>query len=113
MNNKYYLTINPDDFGMSSEFNQVICRLMAQGIVSSTSFMANGRAHEEAIRNIRKLDLKNIGVHLTLTYDGFENNDKITYSSVTHTNSLEDKNDVFCSYRVFTVYASDEVIIGI
>ena len=113
MNNKKYLIINADDFGMSSEFNQAICSLMTQGIVSSTSLMANGRAYEEAIRSICKLDLRNIGVHLTLTCDGFENNNKITYSSVSHANSIEDKNGLlFCSYRDLAVNASDEDIIN-
>lgn len=113
MKNKKYLIINADDFGMSSEFNQAICSLMTQGIVSSTSLMANGRAYEEAIQDIRKLDLKNIGVHLTLTCDGFENDNKITYSSVTHANSLEDKNGVlYCSYRDLAVNASDKEIIN-
>ena len=110
---KKYLIINADDFGMSSEFNKAICYLMTQGIVSSTSLMANGRAYEEAVHDIRKFGLKNIGVHLTLTCDDFKNNNKITYSSVTHTKSLEDKNGVlFCSYRDLAVSASDEDIIN-
>ena len=111
MKNKKYLIINADDFGMSSEFNQAICYLMTQGIVSSTSLMANGMAYEEAIQDIHKFDLKNIGVHLALTCDGFENDNKITYSSITHANSLEDKNGVlFCSYRDLAINASDEDI---
>ena len=113
MKYKKYLIINADDFGMSPEFNQAICCLMTQGIVSSTSLMANGRAYEEAIQYIHKLDLKNIGVHLTLTCDGFENNNKITYSSVTHAKSLEDKNGVlFCSYRDLAINASNEDIVN-
>ena len=113
MKNKKFLIINADDMGMSSEFNQAICCLMTHGIVSSTSLMANGRAYKEAVQEIRRLDLKNIGVHLTLTCDGFENDNKITYSSVTHANSLEDKNGVlFCSYRDFATNASDEDIIN-
>ena len=113
MKNSKYLIINADDFGMSSEFNQAICCLMTQGIVSSTSLMANGRAYEEAIRDIRQLDLKNIGVHLSLTCDGFENENKITYSSITHAKSLEDKNGVlYSSIRDFSVNAIDEDIIN-
>lgn len=113
MKDKKLLIINADDFGMSSEFNQAICSLMSQGIVSSTSLMANGRAYEEAIQEIRKLDLKNIGVHLALTCDGFENNNKITYSSVTHAKSLEDKNGVlFCTYRDLATNATDEDLIN-
>ena len=113
MKKEKYLIINADDLGMSSEFNQAICSLMTQGIVSSTSLMANGRAYEEAIQDIHKFDLKNIGVHLTLTCDGFENDNKITYSSVTHPNSLEDKNGVlFCSYRDLAANAIDEDIIN-
>ncbi len=113
MNNKKYLIINADDLGMSSEFNQAIFCLMNQGIVSSTSLMANGMAYKEAIRGIRTLGLKNIGVHLTLTCDGFEENDKITYSSITHAKSLEDQNGVlFCSYNDLAANASDEDIIN-
>jgi len=113
MQNDKFLIINADDFGMSLEFNQAICRLMTQGIVTSTSLMANGMAYEEAIQDIRKLDLKNIGVHLTLTCDGFENSNKVTYSSITHAHSLEDKNGVlFCSHRDFADNASDEDIIN-
>ena len=113
MKNNKYLIINADDLGLSSEFNQAICSLMTQGIVSSTSLMANGKAYEEAIQYIHKYDLNNIGVHLTLTCDGFENGNKITYSSVTHANSLEDKNGVlFCSYRDFAANAIDEDIIN-
>ena len=113
MNNKRYLIINADDFGMSSEFNQAIWCLMKQGIVSSTSLMANGIAYEEAIRIIHENKFKNIGVHLTLTCDGFENDNKITYSSITHAHSLEDKNGIlFCSYRDLASNASDEDIIN-
>ena len=60
MINKKYLIINADDFGMSSEFNQAICCLMNQGIVTSTSIMANGRAYEEAILDVKKYKLDNI-----------------------------------------------------
>ena len=63
MKNKKYLIINADDFGMSSDYNQAICHLMKQGIVSSTSLMANGLAYEEAIQDIHNYNLKNIEVH--------------------------------------------------
>lgn len=113
MKSKKFLIINADDFGMSSEFNQAICCLMTQGIVSSTSLMANGKAYQEALQDIRKYDLKNIGIHLTLTCDGFENKNKITYSSVTHANSLEDKDGIlYCSYRDLAANALDEDIIN-
>lgn len=98
---------------MSSDYNQAICHLMKQGIVSSTSLMANGLAYEEALQDIHNYNLKNIGVHLTLTCDGFKNSNKITYSSVTHATSLEDKNGtLFCSYQDLAVNATDEDIIN-
>lgn len=113
MNNKKFLIINADDFGMSSEFNQAICSLMKQGIVSSTSLMANGMAYEEAIRDIHEYKFQNIGVHLTLTCDRFENDNKITYSSITRAHSIEDMNGIlFCSYRDLAANASDEDIIN-
>jgi hypothetical protein len=113
MKNKKYLIINADDFGMSSEFNQAICNLMTRGIVSSTSLMANGKAYEEAIQLIHKLELKDVGVHLALTCDDFENSNKIAYSSLTHARSLEDSNGIlFCSYQDLAANASDEDIIN-
>lgn len=113
MKNKKYLIINADDFGLSTEFNQAISLLMTQGIVSSTSLMANGPAYEEAIRDVHEFNLNNIGVHLTLTCDEFKNSNKLTYSSITHANSIEDKNGVlYCSYRDLALNASDEDIIN-
>ena len=61
------LIVNADDFGMSSSINQGIIQAHREGIVTSTTIMANGAAFAEA----RDLALDNpklgVGVHLNLT----------------------------------------------
>ncbi len=62
------LIINADDFGLSKSVNKGIIEGLSQGIVSSTSLMVNTPYTQEAIEFIRKLKLKNVGIHLNLTY---------------------------------------------
>jgi len=61
--------INADDFGMSSAVNRAILSGVEQGLVTSTSIMANMPGFEEAVRLEREHDLLRgrVGVHLNLT----------------------------------------------
>src|ERR1700734_1066609 len=61
--------INADDFGMSSAVNSAILSGVEQGLVTSTSIMANMPGFEEAVRLEREHDLLRgrVGVHLNLT----------------------------------------------
>lgn len=59
--------INADDFGESSHKNRAIIQSFNQGLVSSTTIMANGEAFEEACQLAHENGLvEHIGVHVNL-----------------------------------------------
>ncbi len=61
--------INADDFGISSVVNRAILFSVEQGLVTSTSIMANMPGFEEAVSMEREYDVLRgrVGVHLNLT----------------------------------------------
>ena len=61
--------INADDFGMSSTVNRAILSSVEQGLVTSTSIMANMPGFEEAAGLVREHNefRGRVGVHLNLT----------------------------------------------
>jgi chitin disaccharide deacetylase len=63
------VTINADDFGMNSTVNRAILSSVEQGLVTSTSIMANMPGFEEAVGLVRAHDelRGRVGVHLNLT----------------------------------------------
>ena len=65
MNN---LIINADDFGAKSSANRAIIELFGQGLLNSTTLMANMPAFEEAVELAHERSIEDkIGVHLVLT----------------------------------------------
>lgn len=62
------LIINADDFGHSPETNAAIAQAFSEGLVSSTTIMANGAGFEDACGLAAKQGLANrVGIHLNLT----------------------------------------------
>ena len=62
------LVVNADDFGQSSVVNQAIVMCFQDGLISSTTIMANMPAFEDACELARCNDLQDcIGVHLNFT----------------------------------------------
>ncbi|MBQ7603262.1 MAG: ChbG/HpnK family deacetylase, partial [Clostridia bacterium] len=62
------LIINADDFGLSSSINRGIVECIEAGIISSTTMMMNTPYTAEAIKMAKDMGLKNVGIHLNLTY---------------------------------------------
>lgn len=62
------LIVNADDFGRSAGVDRGILRAHRDGIVTSTSLMANAPAAEHAARIARQTPSLGVGVHLVLTY---------------------------------------------
>ncbi len=62
------LILNGDDFGLSHSINRGIVEGLSQGFLTSATMMMNTPFTDEAIEYARKLGLKNIGIHLNLTY---------------------------------------------
>lgn len=60
------LIINADDFGMSHEVNTAIRDAFAEGLISSTTLMANMDGFDEAVAMIRGGEVKKVGIHLNL-----------------------------------------------
>lgn len=62
------IIINADDFGLSPSVNKAIIELFDNGLINSSTLMANMTGFEEAVELIhnRKIE-KRIGVHLVLT----------------------------------------------
>ena len=60
------LLVNADDFGLTPRVNEGIVKVMENGIVRSTSVMAN-MPSSEAIISIRNWEDISIGIHLNLT----------------------------------------------
>jgi len=60
------LIINADDFGLNEKVNEAILKSFTNGILQSTSLMANGKSVEQAVGIIRSYPNLDIGIHLTL-----------------------------------------------
>lgn len=60
------LVVNADDFGFTPDVNEGILRSHLEGIVRSTSLMANGPAFGHAVRIAHQHPSLGVGCHLTL-----------------------------------------------
>ena len=60
------LSVNADDFGFTCDVNRGIVEAHVNGILTSTTIMANGRAFEDAVRLARETPSLDIGVHFVL-----------------------------------------------
>jgi hopanoid biosynthesis associated protein HpnK len=61
------LIVNADDFGMTEKINQAVLEAHNNGIVTSTSLLANGAAFASAVALARQQPGLGVGVHLNLT----------------------------------------------
>src|SRR3989442_15160711 len=62
------LIVNADDFGRSAGVDRGIIRAHREGIVTSTTFMANAPGAEMAAALARATPTLDVGVHLLLSY---------------------------------------------
>jgi chitin disaccharide deacetylase len=60
------LIINADDFGFTSDVNAGIVKAHREGVLTSTTLMANGDAFEHAVRLARETPTLDLGCHLVL-----------------------------------------------
>lgn len=61
------LIVNADDFGFTEGVTQGILQCMRQGIVTSTTVMANMPFAAESIRRLLAVGHRSVGIHLNLT----------------------------------------------
>jgi hopanoid biosynthesis associated protein HpnK len=60
------LIVNADDFGLTAGVNRGILRAFLEGILTSTTIMANGEAFEDAVAVARANPRLGVGCHLVL-----------------------------------------------
>jgi len=60
------LVVNADDFGLSEKVNEGILCAHQNGILTSTSIMANGMAFQHAVDTCKSNPTLDVGIHLTL-----------------------------------------------
>ncbi len=60
------LIIHADDFGISEKVNEGIIQAHTEGVLTSTSIIANGTACEHAIGLLKTHSSLDVGIHLTL-----------------------------------------------
>src|SRR5215475_9262550 len=61
------LVVNADDFGLTAQVSQGILDAHRQGIVTSTTLLANGSGFDAGVSMSRQAPQLGIGVHLNLT----------------------------------------------
>ncbi|MFZ3265395.1 MAG: ChbG/HpnK family deacetylase [Terriglobales bacterium] len=61
------LIVNADDFGLTAGVNRAIVETHREGVVSSTTLMANGAAFSAAVEAARALPRLSVGCHVVLT----------------------------------------------
>ena len=62
------LIVNADEFGLTEGVNHGIARVHRQGIVTSTTMVANEHAFEHAVALLPEVPELAIGVHLNITH---------------------------------------------
>jgi len=62
-----HLIVNADDFGLTENVNRGILDAYRDGILTSTTLLANGMAFESAVAASKRFRRLGIGVHLNLT----------------------------------------------
>lgn len=67
MRMKRILIINADDLGYTTGINRAVRKCADDGVLHSTTLMANGPAFEEAVSMFRGGSLPGVGIHITLT----------------------------------------------
>lgn len=92
---KKYLMVNADDFGLLEGVNQGIIKAFRDGIVTGASIMPTGKAFDHAVALAKQNNNLDIGVHLSLTQD-------VPVSRVGQVTSLVDEAGFFCrDWRLF------------
>ena len=60
------LIINADDFGFTAGVNRAIVQAHEQGVITSTTLMANGQAFRDAAELAKRLPALSVGCHVVL-----------------------------------------------
>lgn len=110
------LIINADDFGMSKAFNEAIVDLLENHSISTTTIMPSAHEYVDAVRLVQQHGIKDVGVHLTLTQEGYPVDSGLAYGGLTFARSLYDNYgnfftlDKFLSLKIPSKDISEEIL---
>jgi chitin disaccharide deacetylase len=79
------LIINADDFGLTQGVNRAILEAHCNGVVTSSTLMANGQAFNDAIERVKSASRLSVGCHVVLV-------DGLPVLGRRHASTLSDKN---------------------
>lgn len=92
------LIINADDFGSNEEVTLEIERLIEEGLISSTTIMANGQCLDE-VRKFTELHPNiSYGIHLCLSEFS-----SLTCSPILNKYGITDSNGIFIKQQIFQI----------
>jgi hopanoid biosynthesis associated protein HpnK len=95
------LIVNADDFGFTAGVNRAIVEAHTQGIVTSATLMANGRAFQDAISHAQAMPILSVGCHVGLI-DGQPLSDSKQIPSLTSSNGQLRNSLKFFAARALT-----------
>ena len=102
------LIVNADDFGFTSGVNRAIIEAHTQGVVTSSTLMATGRAFEQAVSLARGVPKLSIGCHVVLI-DGEPVSDPQRISSLTRSREFRDGLTSFAARALTGRMAANEI----
>lgn len=102
------LIVNADDFGFTSGVNRAIIEAHTQGVVTSSTLMATGRAFEEAVALAKEVPELSIGCHVVLI-DGEPVSAPQRISSLTRSQEFRDGLKSFAARALTGRMAANEV----
>lgn len=97
--------INADDLGLSPAVNQAIDKYLSEGLISSSTIMANTRYWSEVEAICAKHPEASFGVHLNLTQGP-----SMTNSPILHRYGLTDDNGYFVHIEKDNIKFTDELV---
>lgn len=102
------LIVNADDFGYTAGVNRAIVEAHLNGVVTSSTLMANGAAFADAVRLASQVPRLGIGCHIVLT-DGEPVLESAKLPSITNGSHFRDGMSAFAARAIAGAMNPDEI----
>lgn len=102
------IIINADDLGVNSKVNSAISNALREGLITSSTILANSDTWEEIHEIVKNNPNASFGIHLNLTQG-----DAITQSNILQKYGITDKENRFTNWRDSTIDFTEELLSAI
>ena len=102
------IIINADDLGVNSKVNSAISNALREGLITSSTILANSDTWEEIHEIVKNNPNASFGIHLNLTQG-----DAITQSNILQKYGITDKENRFTNWRNNTIDFTEELLSAI